>query len=838
MVKKLTGSVMDVFNAQGHEKSVVNDFERNRGESENASVIERDVPRTALADFTGKTFNDFYNEVHRPSVYQEHYIQGNLDGGTTLDIYDIYKGMKVKALYEELDKLPNSPEKIIKEQQASEFFNGWTQHRRSLRLAYRDDLGNLCAIGLVFNKEKPNNWALQIVRNTTAPLAERNATLFAQGEIVSTEKASDIEASKLPQELSTALGSEKMNALLSGLVNEKGEIVLEKFEELEERIKSNQNIDNRDVKKIQLKEFMSHAEKILPDDAILQKYFTEINSRSSSDVDFFKAGNFEETLNELFVKVSTQLEQLEDQEKAKIAFLNTKLIYYAIQLELKAFPLYEESQAILRDTYMGQAQKLRDLRDDPLSEKDKYKDMFFSQLNNQVEVLAAKRTKLSQFVKIAKQKCGDDAEALAYAKELESNIHRDIDSYTDKRLDFTLDIAGKQLDVFLGQRALILHDKIMDFAGKLERHAATLSDEEMSQGVLEKAKSLRGLSDKQSQKYRNLDFNEVLSETVTEISNAQFKKEFLEQLKSYAGTLPDNAPPFLLQRIKDKAEALQDISPEQIVELYKDKDFKVAAAEIVTYLFQDEKVKQETGIRNQLKKELEMAKPSTPEDQGFFRRNRTSLIIGTLGVLAFVSLILTLSGVLAPLGIALGTATAIATGMAGAVTAGAVAVGAGTQVANNEVQFSDDKKEYMEEEQSYKKKVASFNADYAQAVEKFRASYSDTQSKFMKEHFKVKSDSIPDDLHSVEVGVSVDRDVAPNLEEVASDIDETIPELEGTDELEQAKLQLAIGEASVSEGLRTSVKQPIIVTPVSSQSVGGEIHKEQAVEEVTTTLSK
>ena len=106
MIKKLIGSVLSVFQAHGYAKSIVDDFAKNRGKSENRDVITRDAPRTVLVDFSGKTFDDFYREVHQESVYEEHYLQGNLDGGTALDIYDIYKGAKTKALYEELDKLP------------------------------------------------------------------------------------------------------------------------------------------------------------------------------------------------------------------------------------------------------------------------------------------------------------------------------------------------------------------------------------------------------------------------------------------------------------------------------------------------------------------------------------------------------------------------------------------------------------------------------------------------------------------------------------------------------------------------------------------------------------
>ena len=43
MVEKLTGSVMEVFKAQGHKQAIVDDFENKHG---GAGVVKVDVPRT------------------------------------------------------------------------------------------------------------------------------------------------------------------------------------------------------------------------------------------------------------------------------------------------------------------------------------------------------------------------------------------------------------------------------------------------------------------------------------------------------------------------------------------------------------------------------------------------------------------------------------------------------------------------------------------------------------------------------------------------------------------------------------------------------------------------
>ena len=502
-----------------------------------------------------------------------------------------------------------------------------------MRFAYRDDLGKLCYVGLVFNQEEPHNWALQIGRNTTAPLSQREAYLFAQGEIVSSEQASEIDPLALAQETQVALGSKKVAALLSGLINDKGEIVLEKFKELDARMKPNQNIDNRDVKKRQLEELMGQAKAILPNDEV-QEYFDQINLRSSDDLDFFKEGNFEETLNDLFVKISTQLEKIDDEEQAKTALVDTKLTYYAIQTELKAFPLYGESKDVLANAYMDEAKKLRGLRDNPLSNKDVYEDMFFSQLDKQITERAAKLVKVDQFAQNAKQKCDGDAEAIAYVKKLESGLKKDIDSYTDKRLDLALDIAIKKFELHLRQRALIVNDKVMELSSQLESYAATVEDEEISQGILDRAKKLSELSEKDKLQYKNLSFEEVRDDIVAELRNVQFKKEFLARLNGYADSLPADAPAFLRQRIMDKARDLEGMGPEKFASLYKNKDFKEATKGMVTELFANEKSNQESDLLNELRMKLDKEKPSAPENEGFFKRNRTSLIIGGGGCIS------------------------------------------------------------------------------------------------------------------------------------------------------------------------------------------------------------
>jgi|GEM_PF-6243680 len=102
--------------------------------------------------------------------------------------------------------------------------------------------------------------------------------------------------------------------------------------------------------------------------------------------------------------------------------------------------------------------------------------------------------------------------------------------------------------------------------------------------------------------------------------------------------------------------------------------------------------------------------------QSFFQRNRGKLALLGLGLLAMVSAALVLTGVLAPLGLALaaGLATNLAIGAAAA--AGGVAASSGIMIARQERELGTYRQTLTEAKQEHNQNVIAINATYADAV--------------------------------------------------------------------------------------------------------------------------
>jgi|GEM_PF-6028478 len=222
MVKKITGSVVEVVKAHTQDETHVHKYQENKGYEVNKPAITMDLPRIHLVDFTGMTFNDFINECATEANYHQHYKQGDFDGGDVVDVYALFKLKKIQALIA-----------ANREEEADRFSNEWNslETNKTLRFAYRDGQGQLCALGLAFNATHPESWALHITQNTTAPLEGRTATLFASGEL-SEAITCGTSITELSDEIKSALGDDKIAQLISGLIDINGRISLEKFEEL------------------------------------------------------------------------------------------------------------------------------------------------------------------------------------------------------------------------------------------------------------------------------------------------------------------------------------------------------------------------------------------------------------------------------------------------------------------------------------------------------------------------------------------------------------------------------------------------------------------------------
>jgi len=346
MVIKLAGSVLDVFQIQGHTQNEVYEHGRNRGSKINEGVILVDLPRTAIVDFTGHTFTDFINECKSEEVYNEQYAQGNLDGGEAITAYILHYIRKSTELFNEAETLPaNSQEKIRKEREAELFLQDWSIAQRDLRFAYRDYNGDLCSLGFVFNIDRTDNWVLQITRNTIAPIELRTTTLFAQGEIVSSARGTIIDAPSMPEEIASALGHTEVARLVYNLIDENGNVSLEKFDDLDRRIKVNRNLVDFEARQKKLAEELTRLKVELPNKPRVTEALRKIRINSLDNPDFFNDDKFIHTLK-IIGNIEEYEKRLFDFQEALTKFQKPRMTTKEIKLHAEGYQLLQMIQNI------------------------------------------------------------------------------------------------------------------------------------------------------------------------------------------------------------------------------------------------------------------------------------------------------------------------------------------------------------------------------------------------------------------------------------------------------------------------------------------------------------
>ena len=362
MIIKLTGSVHDVFQSQEHTEEEISEHLRNRGSAINKSIIKVDLPRTALVDYSGKTFTDFVNECSRDEVYSEQYSQGNLDGGDAITAYVLSFAHKASELYSEATELPgDSPERTQKEYEADLLMINWSSAQKNLRFAYRDDNGELCSLGFVFNIDKPDNWVLQITRNTTASMESRTATLFAQGEIVRAPRSTTVDAHALSGEITSALGNGMVAKLVSDIIDENGNVSVDKFHELDIRIKANRNLVNFESRVKQLDDEIKRLAVELPGNPRIIEASRKLRLDSSDVPNFFNDAKFQSTIDTIH-NIEEYEKRLEDFKGALFQFQKRNMTKEEKKLHAEGNKLLESIEAIAgNDLSLLNKQSLIDL---------------------------------------------------------------------------------------------------------------------------------------------------------------------------------------------------------------------------------------------------------------------------------------------------------------------------------------------------------------------------------------------------------------------------------------------------------------------------------------------
>jgi hypothetical protein len=515
------------------------------------SQIEKDLHRTAYLSFDHTT-SEMKEQLRDPSHLTDEnrsFSQGNFDGGVfTRLIRDLH------PKYQEVMRLANL-ENTLDQGMAGD-----------IRVAYIDDEGNPCALSIAYLRDDPDPdkgdvfipvgerkraFTVCIIKNTNLAPADREVTLLTHPLLIKDgqENTPDIDEQDIPEEVSRLLNSKVVSVLLTG-VFEGESISLSKFNALDNRIKEDRNIDNRDFKQKQLTELNEVVQNLLPEDIKVRAYMTEINDRASSDINFFEDKNYNKTLTEVFDTVNSAIAEIEAQEQREALLLKTKLTDFALRLDLKIFEVQSANTAglILVEQYKQQAQLFRDLRDKPTGEEKNYSTMSFEQLVTILEKRVSRTVKLQQLMNSEARKCHSDQEALAHLKIIEDGVMNDIDSYTDESFSVQLDSISPQFALYLKELeekdTPLLKEKMQDFVRQLKERAAVVSDEDLSEQILIKAENLSHLSYIELIPYKKLDFPQVLTNVVKEINNEREKDEIVRQMKEFVETLTEQDPPF------------------------------------------------------------------------------------------------------------------------------------------------------------------------------------------------------------------------------------------------------------------------------------------------------
>ncbi len=599
----------------------------------------------------------------------------------------------------------------------------------SLRIAFTDDDGNYCALAISCLRDDPDPTKLKtgekipsveerkhlftvaFIKNTTLAPNKREVTvlsdpIFMEGN--KNPKVSEIEAGSVPTEVDRLINSKNLSKLLEGLFNDDS-ISMEKLNELSRRIQVNSNVDNRDFKQQQLKELRALMVD-MPNNTDLLQDLRGVIANSSSDVDFFKSGEYEKRLEEIYTKINSHIEQQDlDENIKKELLLKNKLTYFAMRLELQSFDVdIDNSRDLLHsELCKEQARDLRVLRDNPEGEKEKYDDMTLSELTDYVEKKASKLHQLKKFMNDNIKKCEGDEEALANLRQIENDVINDIDSYTEDSLEMSLVVQEEIFGLYIAE---LNYQKVYILQG-----------------------NLRSLAD---------------------------------QIESYAAQLPKNSPDYIRSGLLDKAKELRDLvdieqkdpASKLMAKQYGKQDIKTVISNCINDSFGLELDNQIRNLEKEIKAEKEkLIPPKAPADKDttFLRRNIGTILAGTTLILLGAAITVFLALTIPPLAVLTGVVTALAASK----TAEAIA---------------DNEEEHQHEIQKYSETSASYEAEKTALDDSFKArkaaltdSLDQTKSAFMSSMTKEKNDvsldleSQPDaelkETATIETGFIVDQ---------------------------------------------------------------------------------
>lgn len=250
----------------------------------------------------------------------------------------------------------------------------------SLHIAYVDDSHEAinCALSISFLQHNPMAreeeacffegdhspfFTITVIKGTNFSPNDRVVAHFSHPDLLTTQNAAtgiDVDVGAIHAELKKLLNSKRLSELLQGLFEGRG-LSLVRFKAIKSRFQANQNIDNRDIKIALLHEVTTMAKETLPPESLVTD-FTALDTRMKDCPDFFKDGNFESTLDDLFKKVRATLLAGNLPNKERLVYEN-ELTLRAVELELKAHAMKDEADVYQVSVLSAEANKFRLLRD-------------------------------------------------------------------------------------------------------------------------------------------------------------------------------------------------------------------------------------------------------------------------------------------------------------------------------------------------------------------------------------------------------------------------------------------------------------------------------------------
>jgi len=170
-------------------------------------------------------------------------------------------------------------------------------------------------------------WILATIQNTTAPPTNRTVTVLATPNYTTSKAQSTVSmdhSDNIKDELKAAIRNDKIAALMQGVFHEGGSLHAAYLSELQTRLPSNANLDDRDRKQAQLNVLFGLADK--RDDKILNAHIQGMKQAIIDDINFFKTGLFNGRLQELLQKMVSSQEENEKLQEITSLYADIKIL--------------------------------------------------------------------------------------------------------------------------------------------------------------------------------------------------------------------------------------------------------------------------------------------------------------------------------------------------------------------------------------------------------------------------------------------------------------------------------------------------------------------------------